>query len=66
MQWDWEFDPQAEEPFGLTQAQVETALSNAGLEAIQVAPAFEVSIGDETARPLMGVGQASSGDQLDP
>ena len=60
VQWDWELDLQSQEPFGLTREQVEAALSNSGLEAIQVTTAFEVSIGEETVRPLMGVGQVPS------
>ena len=60
VQWDWELDPQSQEPFGLTREQVEATLSSSGLEAIQVTTAFEVSIGEETVRPLMGVGQVPS------
>ena len=63
VQWDWELDPDAHEPFGLTREQVTATLSGAGLEAIQVATAFEVSIGDKTVRPLMGVGQAPSANR---
>lgn len=63
IQWDWELDPHADEPFGLTREQVKATLSGAGLEAVQVTAAFEVSIGDKTVRPLMGVGQAPSADQ---
>ena len=63
VQWDWELDPHAQEPFGLTREQVEATLSNSGLEAIQVTTAFEVSIGDKTVRPIMGVGQAPSADR---
>ena len=63
VQWDWELDPHAQEPFGLTREQVEATLSSSGLEAIQVTTAFEVSTGDKTVRPLMGVGQAPSADR---
>ena len=63
VQWDWELDPHAQEPFGLTREQVEATLSSSGLEAIQVTTAFEVSMGDKTVRPLMGVGQAPSADR---
>ena len=57
VQWDWEFDPSAQEPFGLTQEQVRATLLSSGLENVQVTPAFEVSIDDRTVRPLMGLGQ---------
>ena len=63
VQWDWELDPDAQEPFGLTREQVKATLLSSGLEAIQVTTAFEVSIGDKTVRPLMGVGQAPSTDR---
>jgi len=63
--WDWELDPDAQEPFGLTREQVRKALSGSGLEAIQVETAFEVSIEDATMRPLMGVGRAPSGVAID-
>ncbi len=63
VQWDWELDPHAQEPFGLTREQVKATLSGSGLEAIQVTTAFEVSMGDKTVRPLMGVGQARSADR---
>ena len=67
VQWDWELDPHAREPFGLTREQVKAALLSAGLEAVQVTTAFEVSIGDKTVLPLMGVGQAPSADRaIDP
>ena len=58
VQWDWELDPHAHEPFGLTRKQVRATLSGSGLEAIQVTGAFEVPMGDKTVRPLVGVGQA--------
>ena len=58
IQWDWELDPHADEPFGLTRKQVRATLSGSGLEAIQVTGAFEVQMGEKTVRPLVGVGQA--------
>ena len=58
VQWDWELDPHAHEPFGLTRERVRATLSGSGLEAIQVTGAFEVPMGDKTVRPLVGVGQA--------
>ena len=57
IQWDWELDPHADEPFGLTRERVRATLSGSGLKAIQVTGAFEVQMGDKTVRPLVGVGQ---------
>ena len=62
VQFDWEPDPHSQEPFGLNRDQVKQTLSDSGLEAIEVETAFEVSTGDQTMRPLMGVGQAPSLD----
>ena len=62
VQWDWELDPHAHEPFGLTRERVRETLSGSGLEAIQVTGAFEVPMGDKTVRPLVGVGQAPPPD----
>ncbi len=62
VQWDWELDPRAEEPFGLTREHVRATLLSSGLEVVQVTTAFDVSIGDKTVRPLMGVGQVPSAD----
>ncbi len=58
VQWDWEFDPKAEESFGLTRQHVASTLLGSGLEAVHVATAFEVPMEEKTVRPLMGVGQA--------
>jgi predicted TPR repeat methyltransferase len=63
VQWDWEFDPRAHEPFGLAREQMKETLSASGLEAIQIRTAFKVSIGDKTVRPLLGVGQAPMADR---
>ena len=63
VQWDWELDSHAQEPFGLTREQVKATLLGSGLETIQVTTAFEVSIGGKTVCPLMGVGQAPSADR---
>ena len=63
VQWDWELDPNAKEPFGLTRRQIKETLASSGLEAIQVETAFEVPMGDETMRPLMGAGQSPEGER---
>ena len=62
VQWDWELDPDAEEPFGLTREQVKATLSASGLSAVEVSTAFDVPMGDETVRPLVGIGQVPLGE----
>ena len=57
VQWDWEFDPNSEEPFGLTRVQIAQALIDAGLQDILVEVAFDVEIDGEHMRPLMGFGR---------
>ena len=63
VQWDWEVDPHVPDSFGLAREDVNATLLGAGLEAVHVTSAFEVSLGDETVRPLVGVGQVPSRDQ---
>jgi len=57
MQWDWEADPTDDDPHGLTRAEIREALTDAGLTAVEVDVAFEVSVEGETMRPLMGIGR---------
>lgn len=57
VQWDWELEPESEEPFGLSRDAVRAALQRAGLERVTVDTAFAVAIDDQTMRPLMGVGR---------
>lgn len=57
VQWDWELDPTAAEPFGLTSADITQALVNAGLEVASVGIGFDVPIEDQHMRPVMGVGR---------
>ena len=57
VQWDWERDEDATEPHGLGRAEVNDALTGAGLDAVEVDTAFEVAVEGETMRPLMGIGQ---------
>ena len=63
VQWDWELDPNTQEPFGLTRDQVKATLLSSGLEAIQVTTAFDVPMGGKTVRPLMGVGVVPTGQE---
>lgn len=61
VQWDWELDPQADEPFGLTAEAIEAALAAAGLEVVSVGVGFDVPFEGMNMRPLMGVGRARGG-----
>ena len=42
--WDWELDPAEESPFGLSREAVREALVAAGLEDVEVEPAFTLSV----------------------
>jgi SAM-dependent methyltransferase len=57
VQWDWERDPSAEEPSGLTTDEIHAALAGAGLTVESVGVGFEATVEGMTMRPLMGVGQ---------
>lgn len=56
VQWDWELDPDSDEPFGLTRSQIEAALDAAGLTNRIVDVAFDVEFEGEHMRPLLGFG----------
>ena len=57
VQWDWERDLADPDSPGLTRDEVRDALTAAGLTAVEVDTGFEVSVEDDTMRPLMAVGQ---------
>lgn len=57
VQWDWELDPSAEQPFGLSKDQVREALQAAGLEVVSIGRGFSVAFEDRKMEPLMGVGR---------
>lgn len=57
VQWDWELDPDADEPYGLTRDAIRSALEGAGLADISVETAFAVPIGEMVMQPLMGIGR---------
>jgi len=59
--WDWAFDPQADEPFGLTPEAIDAALRGASLDVVSVGVGFDVPMGEQRMRPLMGVGRKPSG-----
>ena len=54
VQWDWEMEPEAPEPFGLSREQVRRALEGAELEIIALDTAFSVSVSEHEMSPLMG------------
>jgi 2-polyprenyl-3-methyl-5-hydroxy-6-metoxy-1,4-benzoquinol methylase len=56
VQWDWEPDPTAEEPGGLTPEAIAAALAAAGLQVVSVGRGFDVPFEGQRMRPLMGVG----------
>jgi len=57
VQWDWELDPSAEDPYGLSREAIRAALSGAGLEVLKVDIAFAIPMGEMTMAPLMGLGR---------
>ena len=60
VQWDWEFDPNDDEPFGLTRTQIRDALTNAGLAVVSVGEGFTADVDGETMRPVRGSGTRPS------
>ncbi len=61
VQWDWERDDSDDDPHGLSRPEISAALLAAGLTVASVETAFEVSLGEMTMRPLVGVGFAPAG-----
>lgn len=57
VQWDWELDPTAVEPFGLTSEGITRALVRAGLEVVSVRIGFDLASEGQRMRPLMGIGR---------
>ncbi len=60
VQWDWELDPNVDEPYGLTSAEIRQALGDAGLTEVAVGVGFEAMVDGETMSPLMGSGRRPS------
>jgi ubiquinone/menaquinone biosynthesis C-methylase UbiE len=60
VQWDWEAEPTAVDPHGLTRAAITEALDAAGLTSVTVGVGFRVEVGGETMAPLMGAGRRGS------
>lgn len=57
VQWDWEWSPDDAGDGGLTRSDVLAALTAAGLSDVTVDTGFEVAIGEEWMRPLVGHGR---------
>ena len=57
IQFDWELNPDDEEPYGLTRHQIQVALERAGLADIEVGMGFEKPMGEMSMKPIMGVGR---------
>lgn len=58
VQWDWELDPSADEPFGLSRSQIQGALSAAGLSEVIVGVGFTEAFEGMTMAPLQGSGRS--------
>ena len=61
VQWDWEAEPNVAESEGLAAADIAAALTDAGLDDVSVRIGFEVSVGGDVMRPLMGSGRRPAG-----
>jgi len=55
--WDWELDPAAEEPFGLSREAIAAGLAGAGFDEVLVTTGFEQPFEEMVMRPVMGLGQ---------
>ncbi|MEE9416605.1 MAG: class I SAM-dependent methyltransferase [Acidimicrobiales bacterium] len=55
VQWDWEREDG--DTHGLSKAEINSALTDAGLIGVSVNAGFSISIDDQTLSPLMGYGQ---------
>ncbi len=60
VQWDWELDPVAEEPMGLSREAVREALEGAGLRDVTIDVGFREPFEDVVMAPLRGVGRRSA------
>jgi len=57
VQWDWELDPDSDEPWGLSRESIRAALTAAGLLDASVEVGFELPFGELVMAPLLGVGR---------
>ncbi len=57
VQWDWEAEPDGDDPHGLSRADVRRTLEAAGLESVAVGTAFTAEVEGQMMRPLMGSGR---------
>jgi 2-polyprenyl-3-methyl-5-hydroxy-6-metoxy-1,4-benzoquinol methylase len=56
VQWDWELDPGAEEPMGLSREAIREALTGAGLAEVTVDVGFRAEFEGFVMAPVMGTG----------
>lgn len=57
VQWDWEGNDNGQDTHGLTRAEINDALTSAGLDEVSVGVGFVTSVSGQTMRPLMGYGR---------
>lgn len=57
VQWDWERDDNDPDMHGLSRAEINDALADAGLEDISLDTGFVVTASGQNMRPLMGSGR---------
>ena len=60
VQWDWELDPAADEPFGLSRDAIRAALVAADLEPVFLDTGFTITHDGHEMAPLMAVGRKGS------
>ena len=56
-QWDWERNPDDDEPHGMTRGEIRETLTDAGLTSVTADIAFRVDVEGETMAPLIGAGR---------
>ena len=61
VQWDWELDPEVEEPMGLSREDIKAAMATAGLVDVSVEVGFRQPFEDRVMKPLRGVGRRPEG-----
>jgi hypothetical protein len=57
VQWDWELDPDDDEPFGLTREAIREVLTGVGLDLLSLETGFTIGNGADAMSPLMAVAQ---------
>ena len=57
LQWDWELNPDDEEPMGLSRRGIRDCLQDAGLDVLSVDTAFTIVVDGQSMTPLLGAGK---------